>query len=144
MITRTPHPPILSQAVVAIGAVLCLMSPSASAVAQQNTNSPATQPVPPRSEGERVFVDAGCAVCHGLIGHGGVGPALLGDKFLAMGNYVAAQILLGRGEMPGFADRLSNDEIAAVASYIRDSWGNHFGQISAKEVDQQRGKLKSE
>jgi mono/diheme cytochrome c family protein len=55
-----------------------------------------------------------------------------------MGNYVAAQILLGRGQMPGFAAHLSNDQIAAVASYIRNSWVNHFGDISAQDVQRDK------
>jgi mono/diheme cytochrome c family protein len=87
-------------------------------------------------KGERLYVDQGCAVCHGLGGDGGVGPTLVGDKFLAMTDYVAAQILLGRGQMPGFASVLSNQEVSAVGSYVRESWGNHFGPVSPEDVQQ--------
>jgi len=87
-----------------------------------------------RPNAERIYVDQGCAVCHGLMGHGGVGPGFVGDHFLVLGDYVAAKILLGRGQMPGFADKLSDDQIAAVASYIRQSWGNKIGSVSADQV----------
>jgi mono/diheme cytochrome c family protein len=98
-------------------------------------------PASAQSSAERIYVDQGCAVCHGLIGHGGVGPDLVGDHFLLFGDYVVAQILLGRGQMPGFADKLSDDQIAAVASYIRQSWGNKLGDLSPDQVKQIRAKI---
>lgn len=115
-----------------LAAITCLVMLGAQADAQSANTS--------RPQGERIYVDQGCAVCHGLIGHGGVGPALMGDKFLALGDYVSGQILLGRDQMPGFGDDLSNDQIAAVASYIRNSWGNQFGTISPQDVQQARTK----
>lgn len=86
------------------------------------------------SQGKRVFVDAGCAVCHGLVGGGGVGPKLREDQFLAKKDRVVDRIRNGGGPMPGFADKLTDAQIAAVASYIRESWGNHYGKIVAKDV----------
>lgn len=91
--------------------------------------------------GERIYVDQGCAVCHGLIGQGGVGPNLVGDHFLNVGDYVIAQILMGRGQMPAFADRLSDEQIAAVASYIRQSWDNKLGDLPPGKVKEVRTKL---
>lgn len=41
---------------------------------------------------------------------------------------------MGRGIMPAFKDRLSDEEIAAVATYIRTSWGNDFGPVSSTRV----------
>lgn len=113
-------------------ALPCLLLLNPPAFAQSNSG---------QSNAERIYVDQGCAVCHGLMGHGGVGPDFVGDHFLVLGDYVAAQILLGRGQMPGFADRLSDDQIAAVASYIRQSWGNKVGALSANEVKQLRETL---
>ena len=43
-------------------------------------------------DAQRIYIDQGCAVCHGLIGRGGVGPDFVGDHFLIIGDYVAAQI----------------------------------------------------
>lgn len=88
-----------------------------------------------RSPGEQVYVDAGCQVCHGAMGHGGVGAEFVGDPFLAFPDYVVARILVGGGEMPGFDGKISDDEIAAVATYIRQNWGAKQGKpITAKQV----------
>ena len=40
--------------------------------------------------------------------------------------------------MPAF-NSLSNEEVAAVASYIRSSFGNSYGEVSAEQVAAQRG-----
>ena len=79
-----------------------------------------------------------CAACHGTQGGGGSGPALAGDQHLKKAPYVINQILHGGGGMPAY-DSLSNAEVAAVASYIRSSFGNRYGKVSAKQVAAQRG-----
>jgi mono/diheme cytochrome c family protein len=38
--------------------------------------------------------------------------------------------------MPGFAPALSEQEIAAVLSYIRNAWSNSASLISAEQVSQ--------
>jgi mono/diheme cytochrome c family protein len=43
--------------------------------------------------------------------------------------------------MPSFAWKLSNAEIADVATYLRNSWGNQASAVSAAQVDELRGKL---
>jgi mono/diheme cytochrome c family protein len=63
---------------------------------------------------------------------------------LAVTDYVIAQILLGRGIMPSFAGQLSDEEIAAVATYIRTSWGNHAGPVNPAEVASVRRVLQQE
>ena len=40
--------------------------------------------------------------------------------------------------MPPFAQSLSDDEIAAVVTYIRISWGNHGAAVSAREANELR------
>ena len=37
--------------------------------------------------------------------------------------------------MPPFAQSLSDDEVAAVVTYIRVSWGNHGAAVSASEAN---------
>jgi mono/diheme cytochrome c family protein len=37
--------------------------------------------------------------------------------------------------MPPFAQTLSDEEIAAVVTYIRTAWGNHGTPVSAREVN---------
>lgn len=36
--------------------------------------------------------------------------------------------------MPGFADRLSDDEVAALATFVRSGWGNKAAAVSAGDV----------
>jgi mono/diheme cytochrome c family protein len=97
---------------------------------------------PAASKGELVFKEARCFSCHGQMGGGGMGPALAGDPMLAVKQFVVAQILIGRGAMPAFADQLSDEQIAAVASYVRDSWDNDFGPVDAKLVAETRQLMK--
>ena len=95
------------------------------------------------ADGSQLFMQSGCFVCHGQMGDGGAGPRLRGDPFLSITDYVAAQILLGRGIMPGFGQSLSDQQIAAVASYIRTSWGNKYGEVKPDEVAPIRKKFES-
>jgi mono/diheme cytochrome c family protein len=74
---------------------------------------------------------------------GGAGPRLRGDPFLSITDYVVAQILLGRGIMPSFGEKLNDQQIAAVAGYIRTSWGNKFGDVKPQEVAQIRKQFQS-
>lgn len=88
--------------------------------------------------GEKIFMQNNCFVCHGQQGYGGIGPSFRNDPFLLLTEYVACQILLGRGVMPPFGAKLNDNQIAAVASYVRNSWGNHFGDVKPDEVAQVR------
>jgi mono/diheme cytochrome c family protein len=88
--------------------------------------------------GEKLFMQNNCFVCHGQQGFGGIGPSFRNDPFLLLTDYVAGQILLGRGVMPPFGTKLDDNQIAAVASYVRNSWGNHFGDVKPEEVAQVR------
>lgn len=78
-----------------------------------------------------------CAGCHGEVGNGGFGPALAGNDNLAKAEAIVTQILGGGGGMPAF-DGLSDEAIAALGSYIRSSWSNDFGPITAADVAEQR------
>jgi mono/diheme cytochrome c family protein len=40
--------------------------------------------------------------------------------------------------MPPFAQSLSDDEVAAVVSYIRASWGNRGDAVSARQANELR------
>jgi mono/diheme cytochrome c family protein len=121
----------------ALGALLSVALSSSTAFAKNHTQS--------QSEihhGAEVFKSSRCFACHGEMGGGGMGPALAGDPMLAVEQFVIAQILIGRGAMPAFADKLSNDDIAAVAAYVRNSWGNDFGSVALNEVEATRQLMK--
>lgn len=67
------------------------------------------------ASGETLFVD-NCESCHGVAGVGGSGPALAGD-FEAEEEDINV-ILDGEEDMPGFADSLSDQDIADIAEYL--------------------------
>jgi mono/diheme cytochrome c family protein len=88
----------------------------------------------PIQDGKSIFMGSGCFACHGQFGGGGAGPALSGNVMLSVKQYVVARVLVGGGVMPSFANKLTDDEVAAVADYVRNSWGNSFGPVSAAEA----------
>ncbi|MDQ2151169.1 c-type cytochrome [Alcaligenaceae bacterium C4P045] len=77
---------------------------------------------------------ATCAGCHGANGQGAFGAALAGFARLGEDDAFIKQILIGSGDMPGFAGAMDDREIAAVATYARNSWGNEFGGITPEQV----------
>ncbi len=58
---------------------------------------------------------ANCESCHGADGSGNIGPDL---RTLDDAAAVATQIEQGGGAMPAFADKLSTDEISALADFV--------------------------
>jgi mono/diheme cytochrome c family protein len=100
--------------------------------------SPAQAQIDTADLGQKIFMQNNCFVCHGQQGFGGIGPAFRNDPFLLLTEFVACQILLGRGAMPAFGGKLDDNQIAAVASYVRNSWGNHFGTVTPEQVAQVR------
>jgi mono/diheme cytochrome c family protein len=93
------------------------------------TNSPEQPPAAPAAvveaaggvDGATVFAD-NCAGCHGGDGTGGIGPRLAGGRVVAQFPDPVDQIAVvtgGRGGMPAFGEKLSEEEIAAVVEYTR-------------------------
>ena len=74
--------------------------------------------------GEQVFAEAGCGSCHTLQAAGAsgtVGPSL--DETDLAEDEIAQVVTNGRGAMPAFGDRLSEDQINAVAAYVAENAG---------------------
>lgn len=95
-----------------------------------------------------------CAQCHGDDGkgRGGVYPPLAGNaavttpipanpvRMVAQGGFETPTQANPRPySMPPFADRLSDKQIAAVVTYLRQGWGNTGGAVSPQEVERYRG-----
>ncbi|RIK35959.1 MAG: hypothetical protein DCC55_28760, partial [Chloroflexi bacterium] len=92
------------------------------------------------SLGEEVYT-AECATCHQEDGQGTSDfPALAGNEFVLAEDPtpVLDVVLHGRGEMPAFADSLSDEEIAGVVTYIRNTWDNEAAVVSPTQVQQVR------
>lgn len=90
-----------------------------------------------------------CASCHQATGAGlpGVFPPLAGSEWVSGDPKLVARILLlgvtGKitvvgntfnGSMPAFGTTLTDAQIAAVASHVRSSFGNHAPALTADTV----------
>jgi mono/diheme cytochrome c family protein len=104
------------------------------------------------SLGKQIY-DRECASCHGAVGLGMPPhyPLLAGNQSIQMSSAVnAIRMVLNGGYPPGtagnptpygmppFAQRLSDDEVAAVVTYIRTSWGNRGEPVSARQANELR------
>ena len=105
------------------------------------------------NRGEKIYHD-NCVECHQAVGTGAAPayPALAGSRLvnLASGTNITRIILNGGFApatrlnpepygMPPFAQMLSSQDIADVANYVRNSWGNHGNILIAPDVDKYRG-----
>jgi mono/diheme cytochrome c family protein len=104
------------------------------------------------SLGKAVY-DAQCASCHGSQGQGKPPhyPVLAGNQSIQMTSAVnAIRMVLNGGYPPGtagnpmpygmppFAVSLSDNEVAAVVTYIRTSWGNRGSAVTASQANELR------
>jgi alcohol dehydrogenase (quinone), cytochrome c subunit len=100
--------------------------------------------------------DDNCAACHHTDGAGspkalpkiaGNSSVLAQDPNSLIRLVLAGSALPGTTEapsalgMPGFAWRLSNQEVAQLLTFIRTSWGNQASSVTAGEVARVRGSL---
>ncbi|WP_340123385.1 cytochrome c [Methylobacter svalbardensis] len=111
--------------------------------------------------GEMEYPGAGlyqsfCAKCHKVTGHGEPGkfPKLAGNSIVLSENAISLIHLLLEGsktaqakagqehqEMPGFAEKFSDRQIAEVLSFIRNSWGNQASPVTTRQVSSLRRAL---
>ncbi len=93
-------------------------------------------------DGQSLY-QATCQGCHMPNGMGAKGagayPALAKNENLAVGGYVVTMVLNGRKAMPAFRNMMNDDQIAAVAGYVRSHFGNNFKEaVTAKDVQEAR------
>src|SRR5262245_15366803 len=123
------------------------------AMGDMRTASALAAPPAQAADGGQIFA-AQCAACHQATGAGipGVFPPLAGSEWVVGKDRLIVQIVLHgitgsitvkgtayASVMPPFGDKLSDEEIAAVATYVRGAWGNGAGAIDAKSVQAERG-----
>lgn len=102
--------------------------------------------------GKKIY-DAQCAICHATEGQGKLPhfPPLANNQSIQMNSAVnPIRMVLNGGYAPGtkknpmpygmppFAQSLSDEEVAAVVTYIRTAWGNHGTPVSIREVNELR------
>jgi mono/diheme cytochrome c family protein len=113
---------VISWVAAALVVVLLFAGPSLVG-AKKSTATPASKGSgggsSPQVSGAAVFASAGCAGCHTLkAAHatGSIGPNL--DQLAPSAAQVSETVKSGAGSMPSFSGKLSDAEIAAVASYV--------------------------
>ncbi len=130
-----------------------LQTLGARADANQAAAVPEAKRVKPNARGEKLYADH-CAACHGERGEGvpGAYAPLAGNRAVTMpvpANLV--RIVLEGGfapdtpghprpfGMPPFGQTLDNEDIAALLTHVRASWGNQGSAVSALQVNRYRG-----
>jgi cytochrome c oxidase subunit 2 len=90
------------------------------------------------ARGEQLY-QANCQACHQANGQGvqGTFPALAGSKVVATTPDQIAILLHGKNAMPSWK-ALSDVELAAVATYTKNSWGNKAGEVQPAEFKSAR------
>ena len=109
------------------------------------------------SDGKKIF-GATCAACHQATGEGVPEkyPPLAGSEWVTGDEGRLVRVILHgltgdvevegetfNGAMPAWGPTLSDPDIAAVATYIRSSFGNKAAPVSAATVAQIRAATKS-
>lgn len=119
------------------------MAPGAVPPADPAPQEPAAE-VPTETlmaEGEPLYA-INCGACHGAQGQGGLAAALIQSPVVSSVEGLIRQILLGSPQagMPPFA-HLDDGEIAAIATFVRNSWGNSDGPVQPAAVADVRAAL---
>jgi cytochrome c oxidase subunit II len=86
-------------------------------------------------EGETLYGQS-CAGCHQATGAGlpGAFPALAGDEKLSDAKLIVSAVHRGKNAMPAVGAAFSDEQLAAVATYVRNSWGNKFGGVTPEQA----------
>jgi mono/diheme cytochrome c family protein len=132
----------------AMASFLKALPPTPAAPIKLNNRAPSSV----LEKGGRVY-DQQCKQCHGAEGEGAAGayPPLAGNRAVTMAVPANAIRIVMHGGflpatagnprpfgMPPFAYLLSNAEVAAVATYVRQSWGNRADPVVEADVVQYR------
>lgn len=109
------------------GATLALL-PTGAAFAD-TAGGTVAPPAPAAANGATIYRHV-CQGCHMADGRGAAGagtiPALAGDDRLESSAFPVHVVLHGLGGMPPVGWILDDNEVAAVVSYVRTTWGNHW------------------
>ena len=101
--------------------------------------------------------DAVCGICHGADGLGkpGQAPALAGSEWVTAKNFnrlahiplagLNGPIKVGGKDwnlaMAAMGAALPDENLAAVLTYIRSSWGNKAGEVTAADIQKIRAEM---
>jgi len=125
---------------------------------REKAPKPVSDSHPSMRAGSAIFADQ-CAACHAPTGEGiaNMFPALKGSSVIQSADptnlirivlqgarSVATDAAPTAPAMPAFDWKLSDAEIAAVVTYIRNNWGNAADPVSESDVRRQRSALAEE
>jgi mono/diheme cytochrome c family protein len=105
-------------------------------------------------DGETLY-NVNCGTCHQPDGVGALsedaGAKLVGNPMVQANNPASLINVILYGphlaklsgpkrwkDMPEFGSKLADEEIAAIASYVRNAWGNTGGTVTQEQVSKQR------
>ena len=119
---------------------------STPAFAQGDTGGGVSRTQTGAESGEQLY-RVTCAACHMQDGKGGTGaatiPALASNPRLAAAGYPIQVVLTGKGAMPSFTPYLKPEQMAAVLTFVRTSFGNSYAKpVTEADVTQAMGRLK--
>ena len=108
------------------------------------------------AQGKKVY-EAVCGICHGVDGKGkpGQAPPLAGSEWVVTKGInrltriplagVSGTIVVGGKEwnlnMAAMGAALSDADLAAVLTYMRTSWGNKAGEVTADDIKKVRDSM---
>lgn len=134
----------------AVAAYLQGLPDAAAGAAQVRVNTPEKGAAPAHDSSAQAQFRHWCADCHGAQGQGGAAdafPPLAGNRAVLRsdpGNMLRSILQGGYAPattgnpaphgMPPFMQQLGDAEIAALATYIRQSWGNQAPAVATMEV----------
>ena len=128
------------------------LPPRQSAAATQTAQTLPGAPAAPDARGAQLY-EQHCAQCHGDQGEGRAGafPALAGNRAVVMddptnvlrvllqGGYLPATAGNPRPHgMPPFLQTLEDEDLAAVATFVRSAWGNRAGRVDTIQAHRAR------
>jgi mono/diheme cytochrome c family protein len=89
------------------------------------------------SEGRQLYVEY-CAECHQTDGSGWstLYPRLAGNPIVTLHDpeQIILTVTYGQGSMMPFQEKLDSQQIAAILTYIRNSWGNQASPVDPRQV----------
>lgn len=120
--------------------LVTLILTGCSNVQRNSASTPPTSAPSSHSINAETMYDDFCGMCHQPDGKGveGTYPSLVANpKVLGDAKLLAALVLDGGEEqnmMPAFRDVLTEEQAAAILSYVRSQWGNEAPPVSVEDI----------